>query len=896
MKKLLLFLAMISMAMASVAQVATPPRTTNMRESAPARADLKDGQVLVGLYTSDNYEKFGVAMGSSMLLQAGSRITDKYYAGMKNLQVEAVRFALAESTEITKVRLYAFTSSSNIVGPIATKEWGKTCEKGWNIVEFDKPVEVKDSYVALLPTYEFQQTMTNVVIATSFEPKEPSLAVYGPLRTDSDESFWAQLNAQKYGSTAIQLVCRAQDLSGTRVSPDGYVSNTVTVGETYQPTLSVNCTSDEPISTIDYTLTIGDKQTKKTHTFAPAIPAGFNQRYDFESEVTAPAEAGAYSIAFTVDKVNGKAISGQATAQYKQLVVTRRAHRMSLVEEFTGTECGWCPRGWVGMEKVKHELPDDACVIAMHLYSEKDPMYGSYYHMPSFIGGAPAAVIDRAPRSVDPYFGVKIDGKDEGIINAVKRHEALLPEVEIQNLTANFTDASCSHVLVTSTTEVLTDLDGSQIIYVLTADGVTGTTDAWKQTNFYASIDAAQSGLSADSDPELFKLTRGQEMGQTYIPLVYNDVMIGSSWLTTTTPNEVMAFTTTKAGEKASSIYTLAMPTKSILRKAINNDEVYVTAFVLKADGTVANAARCKVSLAESANRTGNNRCMVAEDATGTWCGWCPKAIVTLQRMREELGEKFIGISVHCGDDPMNTYTAYAEWLESLGIVGYPTAFINRDGRRHDPSYTTIKSIYNDEFRKYSELNVKADFAIADDELKMSAVVTPLMDLYATDYTVAFVVMEDGPTGWQDNFYFDGASGEMGGFENLPRKAQITYVDVARGVWPTITGLGTGAITLPADMKACEDIHKTCSVPLSYFECEDASKLHVAALVIRNNGEIENAAEAWGDLTGIGTVLADPSTGSGGAPVYDLQGRPAPANYQGISISGGKKIIIRLDD
>lgn len=878
MKKLLLLITLISVALASVAQSVAS-------NSVPAKADLKDGQVLVGLYTSDNYEKFGVAMGSNMLLQAGSRISDKYYAGMKNLQVEAVRFALAESAEITKVRLYAFTSSSNIVGPIATKEWGKTCEKGWNIVEFDEPVKVKDTYIALLPTYEFQQTMTNVVIATSFEPKEPSLAVYGPLRTDSPDSFWAQLNAQKYGSTAIQLVCRAQDLSGTRVNPDGYVSNTVTVGETFQPTLSVNCTSEEAIATIDYTLAIGDKQVHKTHTFSPAIPAGFNQRYDFVSEITAPDKAGAYALTFTIDKVNGQSVSGQATAQYKQLVVTRKAHRMSLVEEFTGTECGWCPRGWVGMERVKHELPNDACVIAMHLYSEKDPMYGSYYHMPSFIGGAPAAVIDRAPRSVDPYFGTKIDGKDEGIINAVKRHEALLPEVDILNLTANFTDESCTHVLATATTEFLTDLDGSQIIFVLTADGLKGSTEAWKQTNFYASIDPAAQKLDPVADAELYKLCRGQEMGQTYVPLTYNDVMIGSSWLTTTTPNEVLAFTTTKAGTKASSIYTLAMPTKSILRKAIDTDEVYVVAFVLKADGSVANAARCKVNLAP---RAGNNRCMVVEDATGTWCGWCPKGIVTQKRLREELGDKFIGISVHCGKDPMNTFTAYSEWLESLGITGYPTAFINRDGLRHDPNYSTIKGIYENDFRKYSELNVEAEMTVEGDELKMSAVVTPLMDLYATDYALAFVVMEDGISGMQDNFYFDGASGEMGGFEKLPREARITYVDVARGIWPTTTGLGTGSITLPADMAAGQAIRKTCSVPLSYFAYKDLTKLHVAALVVRSNGEIENAAETPRDLTGIHSVLADDAPH---APVYDLSGRPAARDHRGVIIQNGKKHI-----
>lgn len=874
MKKLLLLLVVGCMCVASMAQ------------SGPRKAELKDGQVLVGLYTSDNFEKFGVALGSNMLLQVGTRITDKYYAGMSNLKVEAVRFALAESTKISKVYLYAFTSESRIIGPIATKVWNKDCSQGWNTIEFDTPIAVKPEYVALLPTYEFTQTMSNVVIATSFEPKEPSFAVYGPLRTDSDQNLWAQMNAVKYGSVAMQLICTAQDLSGTRVSPDGYVSNTVTIGETYQPMLSVNCTSEDPITSIDYTLTLGDKQVKKTHTFNPAIPAGFNQRYDFQSEMTAPKTAAAYNLTFTIDRVNGKAVSIPSSAQYKQLVVTRKAHRMTLVEEFTGTECGWCPRGWVGMEKVKKEIPEDACVIALHQYSASDPMYGDYYHTPSFIGGAPAAVVDRAPRSCDPYFGEKVNGKDEGIINTVMRHESLLPEVEIQDLTANYTDESCTQILATATTEFLTDLDGSQIIFVLTADGLTGTTSAWKQTNFYGSIDASEAGATAESDPELYKLLRGQEMGQTYLALTYNDVMIGSSWPAPTTPNEVLPFTTTKAGEKASSVYTLTLPTKPILLKAINKEEVYVTAFVLKADGTVANAARCKVNLTP---REANNRRMVAEDATGTWCGWCPKGLVGLKQMREEYPDKFIGISVHCGADPMNTYPSYEEWIVGLGLTAYPTCYINRDGQPRNPNYTVLKDLYTNEFRKYSELNVSAEVVRDGQELKMTAAVTPIMDLYATNYSVAYVVMEDGISAVQENFYSDGNSGVMGGFESLPMKARVTYLDVARGVWPTITGLGAGAITLPSNMAAGETIRKTCSVPLSYFTCQDINKCHIAVLIVNSKGEVENAAEAWVDLSGVSVPLRPLDEQS---TTYDLQGRPAVGkNQHGISISKGRKTI-----
>lgn len=877
MKKILF---LIALALSSLTIMAQGPR----------KAELKDGQVLVGLYTSDDYSKLGVGFGMNAPLQVGTRITEKYYAGMTNLKVAAVRFAINDNTFINAIRLYALTDDKTIVGPIATKAWDKKCTKGWNLIEFDTPIEVKPEYVALLPTYEFQQTMSNIVIACSMEPKEPSFTVYGPLRTDQEESIWANMNTAKYGSAAIQLVCTADDIQGVRVAPDGYSSNTVVVGQTFKPTLSINCTSEEPVSSIEYTLTLGDKHVKKSHTFSPALAAGFNQRHDFESEIVAPDKAGAYSITFEIDKVNGTPLSRPASAQYKQQVVTRKAHRMTLVEEFTGTECGYCPRGWIGMEKVKKELPNDACVIAMHQYNApntSDPMYVSSYHMPSFIGGAPAAVVDRAPRSCDPYFGDKVDGKDEGILNTVMRYEQLLPEVDIQNLTANFTDENHTHVLATATTEFLTDLDGSQIIFALTADGLTGTGREWKQTNFYGSMTPEQAGATPESNPELYQLLSGQPLGDTYLSLVFNDVLIGSSWLAPNTPNEVLAFTTTKAGTKASSLYTIPMPTSKKLLAAIDMGQVYLTAFVLKADGTVANAARCKVSLTP---READNRCMYVEDATGTWCGWCPKGLVGLKEMRKAYPGKFIGVGVHCGADPMNTFKSYEEWIVGLGLTAYPTCYINRNGVPRNPNFSVLNDIYNQEFRRYSELNVEAEASVQGQELKMTAHITPLMDLYATNYTLAFVVMEDGIKGVQDNFYSDGNSGEMGGFEKLPMKASIEYEDIARGIWPTVTGLGSGAIALPADMAGGQTVSKTCSVPLSYFVSQDIKRCHVAVLVITPQGEVENAAEVWLDPTaGILTPLRPAETE---APAYDLQGRPAMnAATRGISISAGRKIL-----
>ena len=245
-------------------------------------------------------------------------------------------------------------------------------------------------------------------------------------------------------------------------------------------------------------------------------------------------------------------------------------------------------------------MADKACVVALHQYDESDPMYGDYYHRPSFIGGAPKAVVDRSVRSTDPYYGDKVEGKDEGIIKTVERYAMMLPEVALSEISATWADADKMKIDATATTEFLTDLNGSQLVFVLTADGLTGGGRLWQQTNFYGSVDAKENGVTQENDPELYKMCRGQEMGQTYVTLVYNDVMIGSSWASPEADNGVAPFSTTKVGEKAVSTYTLELPTKAMLLNAVKKDEVYVTAMVIKADGTIANAGRCKVMETES--------------------------------------------------------------------------------------------------------------------------------------------------------------------------------------------------------------------------------------------------------------------------------------------------------
>jgi len=70
-------------------------------------------------------------------------------------------------------------------------------------------------------------------------------------------------------------------------------------------------------------------------------------------------------------------------------------------------------------------------------------------------------------------------------------------------------------------------------------------------------------------------------------------------------------------------------------------------------------------------------KAVVAEEATGTWCPWCPRGAVFLDRMADCYGKNFVGIAVH-NSDPM-VVAEHDSWVGSFpGFSGYPSVIFNR--------------------------------------------------------------------------------------------------------------------------------------------------------------------------------------------------------------------------
>lgn len=536
---------------------------------------LRADQHIVGLYNSDEYDEHGLGLGTQTTILVGSEIQSAYYDGLSNMKVDGIRFALTESATINSIKLYE--ENGDQVCVVAEKRVNQTCKAGWTYIEFDEPYVVNDASKYLLPAYEITLSATAYPIAvhSGDDLRDMSFFCYGDL---GQGEAWYNFGTD-YGTPAIQLVCSADPIIGYNVAPMSYENQTVSCGASFSPTITINSTSGNEVSSIDYTAYIGGQLFTGTQNFQPAIPAGLAKKASFQIDLMAPTRAGNTPVVFSIDAVNGKKLDTPVSATFNQLVVTRIVPRYSIVEEFTGTGCGYCPLGWCGMEYVKKNHSDKAGVIAIHQYNNTDPMYGAYYHTPDF-SGAPSCRIDRCDKELSPYA--------ENMDEYLDTYNNILPEVDIK-VHADFSSGSSNNIIATATTEFLTDLEGSQLVFVLTADGLTGTTTAWKQTNYLYQNASSQYPESAKD------FCKGGKYAQSSVFLEFNDVMIGSSWPSAKDANMVNPFSTATAGEKVTTAYTLTLPSKTLLKNAIKRDMLYVTAFVLKADGTIANAARCKV-------------------------------------------------------------------------------------------------------------------------------------------------------------------------------------------------------------------------------------------------------------------------------------------------------------
>lgn len=181
------------------------------------------------------------------------------------------------------------------------------------------------------------------------------------------------------------------------------------------------------------------------------------------------------------------------------------------------------------------------------------------------------------------------------------------------------------------------------------------------------------------------------------------------------------------------------------------------------------------------------NRKLVAEEATGTWCVWCPRGAVFMEKMAKDYPDDFIGIAVH-NNDPM-TVTAYDAGIRSFpGFQGFPQVIVNRQAAidpQEMPDYMEFVTA-----REASPVELSVRQTKVNRKLTIEGDVEFFTDIDDADLGIVVVVVEDGvkgtATGYnQANAYAGGQAGPMGGYENLKNPvpaADMVYNEVARAI------------------------------------------------------------------------------------------------------------------
>jgi hypothetical protein len=237
--------------------------------------------------------------------------------------------------------------------------------------------------------------------------------------------------------------------------------------------------------------------------------------------------------------------------------------------------------------------------------------------------------------------------------------------------------------------------------------------------------------------------------------------------------------------------------------------------------------------------QAGEDKMVVAEEATGTWCQWCPRGAVMLEQMHKDFDGFFQGIAVH-NNDPMEV-APYDSLLGTL-ISGYPSALVDRLPKI-DPSAIRNDFMTRIILTPVAKLKNGASFNSSNAQLDVSATTT-FKTAASGNYKIACVIVEDSITGTtsgyaQSNAYAGGSNGVMGGYELLPNPvpaAQMKYDHVAKAIAPNFNGIPNA---FPASVPASSSYIHNFSFNTTGW---NKDKLHIVTLLIAPDGKIENAS------------------------------------------------------
>lgn len=408
------------------------------------------------------------------------------------------------------------------------------------------------------------------------------------------ENQW-NINGYSYGAATIYLTLERETspLALNPAFPDIVYAE---AGKNFDALMTVTNAGTQTVNsfTYSYSLNGGDQVTNTINLENPLAPS-LTTSYELLLPMNAVAETGIYTIDFEITKVNGQPNGSAGPSTTGELdVFPYIPKHVPLMEEYTALSCGYCPRGFVAMEYIGEEYPDDAVVVCYHLEfgGNKDPM--------TVTGAAPVATtqyptasIDRM-KIIDPYYGdyETYGTRDLGIVDDIFRRARQVAIADISVADIEVTDNNKINVTTNATFMKQVENDKYRIGYVLSCNGLYDQT--WKQTNYFSKDSQFSNTPLIDQFVSLPSSVYG---------LTFNDVAI------ITTPMRGVANSVTSVVPETPVVHNYTFDISDVkniygdsLNKYLDLNNMWVNAFIIdRVNGAIVNA--CKAPVVGSGSR-----------------------------------------------------------------------------------------------------------------------------------------------------------------------------------------------------------------------------------------------------------------------------------------------------
>lgn len=508
-------------------------------------------------YCGDNMQETGLGGTNSMSLGCAAYFTqlDDYTGN----QIVRVRLGLRGT--VSNVWLFV---SRSLDGTPDYEQQVFNLSTGWNEVSLETPFDLDGT-----PLYVgYRCTVPGRAYSIGMSTLDPC-----------DNGFYLDMGdgfedvSATYSPLALQLIVGGENFVVNAASIEHvdhvvrHEDNTNEIPTTLRVTnegaeaissLTIGYRCDESLSTVELTgLNIARYASGDVTVSLPAIT-----------------EAGDYDVDYEITAVNGQPNESAEPAYHagKRLhVLAESFPRVTVIEEFSGNKCGWCPDGIVAFEDLNEKYPDSFIGIAVHAFNASDPMYISEYLDPilAFVVSAPTYVINRSTTSTRAFP----NGTDKGVneLESIMTGQSTQPTcARVVSISADRDAITGGQVEMTVTTTFNADMEDAPYALCLVAleNDVTG--ENYNQDNYFAGGDIVLDGWENRPDPVK--------------DWVYDDVairMVGFYGIEGSIPSDITA------GENYTYRTTLD------LSRAHNYDNVELVAIIVNTEtGVIANAGK----------------------------------------------------------------------------------------------------------------------------------------------------------------------------------------------------------------------------------------------------------------------------------------------------------------